>query len=84
MENYVCGGIGGRQGRNFGGVTSFSHNPKIKTMKWFITNCHNGLAQNTSLVVGNLSQVTYSRCGEVFQGEPNQEVILFGTRGKHM
>ena len=45
-------------------------------MKWLTRNCQSGVAQNMSLIVENLSQVTYSRCGEVFQGEPNQEALL--------
>ena len=46
-------------------------------MKWLETKSQSGVAQNLSMAVENQSQVTYSRCGEVFQGQPDQEAVLF-------
>lgn len=43
------------------------------------------IAHNKSLIVRNLSQVTCSGWGDMFQGQPTQEVILlFRTRGNCM
>ena len=53
-------------------------------MKWLKTKSQSDVAQNVSLVVEKWSQVTYFRCGEVFQGQPNQEAILFWTKVNHV
>ena len=53
-------------------------------MKWLETKSQSGVVQNLSVAVENQSQVTYSRCGEVFQGQPDQEAVLFWTKVNHV
>ena len=53
-------------------------------MKWLETKSQSGVAQNLSMAVENQSQVTYSRCGEVFQAQPDQEGVLFWTKVNHV